>query len=149
MKRNRTLLLIGSLFLLASVIMSACGPAADTGPVTLTITGLVDKPLSLTDASLHKMKVADITAEHPKKGAQAYTGVRLSDLIAKTKVQSGAATMVFTASDDFSAELDMPTVNACADCMVAFTDTAGTYQLVMPGQASKMWVKNLVKIEVK
>jgi hypothetical protein len=33
--------------------------------------------------------------------------------------------------------------------MVAFTDTAGSYLLVMPGQAGKMWVKNLVKIEVK
>ena len=149
MKRTRTLLIIMSLFLLASVILSSCGSAADTGPVTLTITGLVDKPLSLTDTGLHAMKAADITAEHPKKGAQAYTGVRLSDLLTKAKVQSGAATLVFTASDDFSAELDLATVNSCADCMVAFTETAGTYQLVMPGQASKLWVKNLIKIEAK
>jgi hypothetical protein len=149
MKRTRSLLIFVSLFLLASVILSACGSKADTGPVTLTITGLVDKPLSLTDAGLHAMKVADITAEHPKKAPQAYTGVRLSDLLTKAKVQSGAATLVFTASDDFSAELDLATVNSCADCMVAFTDTAGTYQLVMPGQASKLWVKNLIKIEVK
>jgi len=149
MKRTRTLFIIVSLFLLASVILSACGSAADTGPVTLTVSGLVDKPLSLTDAGLHAMKVADITVEHPKKGAQAYTGVRLSDLLAKAKVQSGAAGLVFTASDDFFAELDLATVNSCADCMVAFTDAAGSYQLVMPGQASKIWVKNLIKIEVK
>ena len=149
MKRTRTILFLVSLFLLASVIISACGSAADTGPVTLTITGLIDNPLSLTDAGLRAMKVADITAEHPKKGSQSYTGVRLSDLLAKTKDQSGAATLVFTASDDFSAELDLATVKSCADCMVAFTDTPGSYQLVMPGQASKMWVKNLIKIEVK
>jgi hypothetical protein len=149
MKRTRTLLIIASLSLLAAFILSACGSATDTGPVTLTITGLVDKPLSLTDAGLHGMKVVDITAEHPKKGSQAYTGVRLSDLLTKAKVQNGAATLVFSASDDFSAELDLATVNSCADCMVAFTDTAGTYQLVMPGQASKLWVKNLIKIEAK
>ena len=148
MKRNRTLLIIVSLFLLASVILSACG-AKDTGPVTLTVTGLVDKPLSLTDAGLHAMKVADITADQPKKGSQPFKGVRLSDLLTKAQVKSGAASLAFTASDDFSAELDLATVNSCADCMVAFTDTAGSYLLVMPGQAGKMWVKNLIKIEAK
>jgi hypothetical protein len=149
MKHTRALVVIVSLFLLASVILTACGSKADSGQVTLTVSGLVDKPLNLTDTSLHAMKVADITAEHPKKGSQAYSGVRLSDLLAKAKVQGGATTLVFTASDDFSAELDLTTVNSCADCMVAFTDTAGTYQLVMPGQASKLWVKNLIKIEAK
>jgi hypothetical protein len=148
MKHTRITIVLVSLFVLVSVILSACG-SKDTGPVTLTVTGLVDKPLSLTDAGLHAMKVADITAEHPKKGAQSYTGVRLSDLFAKAQVQSGAATLVFTASDDFSAELDLATVNSCVDCMIAFTDTAGSYQLVMPGQSSKLWVKDLVKIEFK
>jgi len=149
MKPTRSLLIIVSLFLLASFILSACGSKADTGPVTLTVTGLVGKPLSLTDAGLHGMKVANITAEQPKKGSQSFSGVRLSDLLAKAQVKSEATSLVFSASDDFSAELDMPTVNSCADCMVAFTDTAGTYLLVMPGQAGKMWVKNLVKVEVK
>jgi hypothetical protein len=149
MKRTRTLLIIVSVVLFASFILSACGSKADSGPVTLTVTGLVGKPLSLTDAGLHAMKAANITAEQPKKGSQSFTGVRLSDLLAKAQVKSEAASLVFSASDNFSAELDMPTVNSCADCMVSFTDTAGTYLLVMPGQAGKMWVKNLVKIEVK
>jgi hypothetical protein len=149
MKHTRALLIIVSVFLLASFILSACGAKADTGPVTLTVTGLVGKPLSLTDAGLHAMKVADITAEQPKKGSQPFKGVRLSDLLANAKIQSGAASLAFSASDNFSAELDLATVNSCADCMVAFTDTAGSYLLVMPGQAGKLWVKNLVKIEVK
>jgi hypothetical protein len=149
MKRTRSLLIIVSLFLLTSVILTACGSKPDNGPVTLTVTGLVGNPLSLTDVSLHGMKVANITAEQPKKGSQSFSGVRLSDLLTKAEVKSEAATLVFSASDGFSAELDIPTVNSCADCMVAFTDTAGTYLLVMPGQAGKMWVKNLIKIEVK
>ena len=149
MKHTRTLLIIISVFLLAAFSLSACGSKADTGPVTLTVTGLVGKPLSLTDAGLHAMKVADITAEQPKVGSVAFKGVRLSDLLGQAQVQSGAASLAFSASDDYSAQLDLATVNSCADCMVAFTDTAGSYLLVMPGQTGKLWVKNLVKIEVK
>jgi hypothetical protein len=110
---------------------------------------MVGKALSLTDADLHAMKVADITAEQPKVGSKSFKGVRLSDLLSKAQVQSGAANLAFSASDDYSAELDLATINACGDCMVSFTDTAGTYLLVMPGQAGKLWVKNLIKIEAK
>ena len=149
MKHTRTIIVILSLIALISIMLSACGSAVQTGPVTLTITGMVGKTLSLTDADLHAMQVADITAEQPKVGSKSFKGVRLSDLLSKAQIQSGAANLAFSASDDYSAELDLPTVNACADCMVSFTDTAGTYLLVMPGQASKLWVKNLAKVEAK
>jgi tungstate transport system substrate-binding protein len=124
-------------------------PPAPAAAAALTVTGLVGLELKLSDADLKAMTVVEITAEHPKKGAQKYSGVKLSELLAKAQLKPEAKTLVFTASDGFSAELDVATVNACADCMVAFTDTAGSYQLVMPGQSSKLWVKNLVKIEVK
>ena len=149
MKHTRTALVLMSLIVLVSIVLSACGSAAKAGPVTLTVTGMVGKTLSLTDADLHAMKVADITAEQPKVGSKSFKGIRLSDLLSKAQVQSGAANLAFSASDDFSAELDLATVNSCADCMVSFTDTAGNYLLVMPGQAGKLWVKNLIKIEAK
>lgn len=149
MKLTRTTLVLMSLIVLVSILLSACGSAAKAGPVTLTVTGMVGKTLSLTDADLHTMQVADITAEQPKVGSKSFNGVRLSDLLSKAQIQSGAANLAFSASDDYSAELDLNTINACADCMVSFTDTAGTYLLVMPGQAGKLWVKNLNKIEAK
>ncbi|RPH62470.1 MAG: hypothetical protein EHM81_02160, partial [Chloroflexi bacterium] len=124
-------------------------PPAPAAAAALTITGLVGQELKLSDADLKAMTVVEITAEHPKKGAQKYSGVKLSELLAKAQIKPEAATLVFVASDGFSAELDAATVNACADCMIAFTETAGSYQLVMPGQSSKLWVKGIVKIEVK
>jgi tungstate transport system substrate-binding protein len=125
-------------------------PPAPAASAALTVTGLVAQTLNLSDADLKAMNPVEITATHPKSGEQKYTGVRLSDLFAKAQLKPEAKTLVFTASDGFSAELDVATVNACTDCMVAFTDTAGVYQLVMPGQTSgKMWVKGVVKIEAK
>ncbi len=149
MKHTRIALIIMFMFLFVAVIMSACGSAATPGPVTLTVTGMVGTPLNLTDADLHAMKVADVTADHPKVGSQTFKGVHLSDLLTKAQVKTGAANLAFSASDNYSAQIDLATVNSCADCMVAFTNTAGSYLLVMPGQAGKVWVKNLIKIEVK
>jgi tungstate transport system substrate-binding protein len=124
-------------------------PPAPASAAALTVTGLVTLELKLSDADLKALTVVEITAEHPKSGSQKYSGVKLSELLAKAQLKPEAKTLVFTASDGFSAELDVATVNACADCLVAFTDAAGVYQLVMSGQSSKLWVKTIIKIEAK
>ncbi|HUI87927.1 MAG TPA: molybdopterin-dependent oxidoreductase [Anaerolineales bacterium] len=155
MKFNRTTLIVVSLLALAAMLLSACGPAATptAAPAasggTLAITGLVDKPLNLSETDLRAMSPATITADQPKVGSASFTGVRISDLMTAASVQSGAATLALTGSDGYSAQIDMATLKACADCMVAFTDTPGTFLAVMPGQAGKVWVKNLIKLEFK
>jgi hypothetical protein len=159
------------LWLMALVLVAAaCAPAATPVPVeptavpptaapppteapaaaaTLVVTGLVPKELALSEADLRAMEVVDIQAEHPKKGMQDYTGVRLSTLMALAQVKPEAATLVITASDGFSAEIDVPTLTACTDCMLAFTDTPESFTAVMPGQSSKLWVKDVISLEFK
>ncbi len=120
-------------------------------PVTMTISGLVDHELQLTDSALHGMSVVTLNLVHPKNGATDFTGVRLSDLLAQAGIQAGAATVTFTASDGFTNDLDLATVQACADCMVAFDPaTPGVYNLAVPGQTSgKAWIKGLASITIK
>jgi DMSO/TMAO reductase YedYZ molybdopterin-dependent catalytic subunit len=164
------------LWLMALVLVAAaCAPAATPVPVeptavpptavpptavpppteapaaapTLMVTGLVAKELALAEADLRAMEVVDIQAEHPKKGMQDYTGVRLSELIALAQVKPEATTLVITASDGFSAEIDVPTLTACIDCLLAFTDTPESFSAVMPGQSSKLWVKDVVSLEFR
>lgn len=164
MKTNRTTLVIVSLVVMFSLFLAACGTAATTAaPVAteaateapaavsapLVITGMVGKELSLSDADLHGLKVETLSAEHPKKGKQDYTGVRFSEILAKAEVKPEAKTLTFISSDGFTAEIDLATLNACADCMLAFSDTPGDYSAVMPGQSSKLWAKAVVKIEIK
>jgi hypothetical protein len=116
---------------------------------SLTITGLVANQLSLTEDALRAMGPATISADQPKVGTQAFTGVRLSTLLGVAQVQPGASKLFFTASDGYSAEIDLATVTGCADCMLAFTSPPGSFLLVMPGQQGEDWVKNVIKIEVK
>ena len=174
MKHYRTNLLVLSVFALVAILVSACGPAATPTPVpptvvpptavpptaipptaipepvTLTVTGLVNNELQLTDSALHGMTVVTLNLVHPKNGATDYTGVRLNDLLNQAGIKAGAATVTLTASDGFANDIDLATVQACTDCLVAFDpDTPGVYNAAMSGQSSKSWVKGLVSITLK
>jgi len=150
MKKNRILTLVFLALAVAAMALSACGPKGTPEPVTLTVTGKVNTELQLSDSALHKMTVVTLNLTHPKKGAADYTGVRMSDLLAKAGIQSGAATVTLTGSDGYTFDIDLATLQACADCMVSFdSTTAGVYNAAMPDQSGKAWVSSLVKIEIK
>jgi len=131
----------------AAPTQAPASPAAVTGD--LVVAGAVEKPLGLKEADLRGMDVAKIKAEHPKSGMAEYEGVRLSALLALVKPAASAAKVVFVAADGYSTEAALADVLGCADCMVAFTDTPGKYNLAMPGLPSSLWVKDVSKIELK
>jgi hypothetical protein len=150
MKPNRTISIVLSLVVLSAVLLAACGSSGTPAPVTLTVNGAVNTELQLTDADLHGMSVVTLNLEHPKNGPTDYTGVRLNDLLDKAGIKDGATTVTLTASDGFTNDLDLATIQACADCLVSFDpETAGVYNAAMAGQSSKAWVKQLVSITVK
>ncbi len=128
-------------------------PVTSSPPATvagdLVVIGAVEKPLGLKEADLRGMAVAKITAEHPKSGAAEYEGVRLGDLLALAVPAASATRIVFTAADGYSSEAALADVLACADCMVAFTNTPGKLKLAMPGLSSGLWVKEVSQIELK
>jgi DMSO/TMAO reductase YedYZ molybdopterin-dependent catalytic subunit len=173
MKHNRTISLVLSLIILSALLLSACGPAATpsiespttipptTMPptavpptatveaVTLSVTGAVNNELKLTDFALHAMTVVTLNLVHPKNGATDYTGVRLNDILNQAGIKDSAGTVTLTASDGYANELDLATIQACTDCLVAFDPAnPGVYNAAMPGQSSKSWVKGLVSIVV-
>jgi hypothetical protein len=117
----------------------------------LVIAGLVNQPVGLMDADLHASdEVIKITAEHPKNGLQEYEGLRFKCLFNMAGgVNPTATKVVLTASDGYITEISLADLQACENCMIAFTGTPGVYNAVMPGFVSSDWAKNVVKIEVK
>jgi DMSO/TMAO reductase YedYZ molybdopterin-dependent catalytic subunit len=115
----------------------------------LTITGMVENNLGLMDSNLRALQVVEKQIEHPKKGPTDYTGVPLTAVLNFARVKADASLLVVTASDGYSAELSLADVQACEDCLLAFTEEEGVFDLVMPGFDSSAWVKNTVSIEVK
>lgn len=116
---------------------------------TFTLTGLVDQELSLNEAALRNMEVLSITAEHPKKGPQDYEGISLNALLDLAGVQDGAQTLLVTAADGFTTEIDLADTLACENCLLAFTETPESFNLVLPGMESNFWAKDVVSIEAK
>jgi DMSO/TMAO reductase YedYZ molybdopterin-dependent catalytic subunit len=124
-------------------------PASATLEGDLTVIGLVDNPLALSEADLRAMDVVEITAEHPKRGQQEYEGVLLSALFDRAGVQSDANKMVMVAGDGYTAEIFMAEVLDCADCLVGFTNTPGKLKMVLPGLPSNVWVKGVVQLRIE
>jgi len=121
----------------------------DPSVTPFAIIGKVDNISGFTEESLRAMEVVTITAEHPKSGTADFDGVRLSELFAMVGVKDGATAVVITADDGFSAEVSLADINACADCLLGFTETPEKFKMVMPGLPSSTWVKGVVSIEVK
>ena len=113
--------------------------------VALSVTGAVENELTLSLADLKALDVEEVTVEHPKKGEQAYEGVRLSKIL-EAAAPTGN-TLTFTAADDYSIDLPLADAQACADCLVAID--VDSLSLAMSGMEGIFWVKDLVAIEVK
>lgn len=126
-------------------------PVATVDPASapFSIVGLVDNPQYFDEPALRALDVVQLSLQHPKKGMQNYEGVRLNALLQLAGVQAGANKLVLTSGDGFTAEVFVAEVQACPDCLVAFTSTAGVFNLAMPGLPSNVWAKNIVKIEIR
>lgn len=123
-------------------------PAA-VGGVEIAVNGKVSSELKLTLADLKALGAVKIQAPHPKSGeVGAYEGVLLSVIMEKAGAAADATTLVATASDGFSAEIPYADLTGCKDCIISFNDK-GEVQLVMPGMASKAWVKGIAQLTLK
>jgi hypothetical protein len=75
--------------------------------------------------------------------------VLLSTLFEIAQVKPEATKVILTAKDGYSAEVSLAEVLACPKCLLAFTDTPGSFQLVLPDFESNFWVKDLARIEIQ
>ena len=115
---------------------------------TLTLTGLVNQELSLNETALRKMEILKVTAE-TKKGKEEVEGVSLNTLLDQAGIKDGAKTLFVTAADGFTAEIPLADIRACENSLFAFTSTPEKFKLVLPDLETSLWVKDVVKFEVK
>ncbi|MGC9357450.1 MAG: molybdopterin-dependent oxidoreductase [Anaerolineae bacterium] len=114
----------------------------------LLIAGKVGESACWTMEDLQAMEIVERTVEHPKKGAQTYTGLLLNALLDVVEPQDDASTLVITAGDGYNAEVALSDVRACEDCLIGFHES-GDLTGVMPGFDSFAWVKDVEIIEVR
>ena len=143
--------MVGQITRITVNIPSASTPTVAAVPEnagTLTIIGMVNQELTLKDADLRAMNIVTISAQG-KNGPQDFQGVLLNPLLDKAGLKDGATKLTFTASDNYSAEVNLSDVRNCPKALLAFMDTPGTYTIVLPDQPTSTWVKNVIQIDVK
>jgi len=114
----------------------------------LMIHGQVMNKLTLSMDNLKAMNIEDVEIEHPKKGMQTYSGLRLATLLGLAGASPDASMLVMTASDGYSAEVALADALNCEDCLVAVNED-GTVDMIMAGMQTNFWVKDVNFLEVK
>ncbi|NPV65940.1 MAG: hypothetical protein HPY64_02205 [Anaerolineae bacterium] len=135
---------------LTTLAEAAGGAGGSEVTETLTLTGLFAEAREWTWAEIEALGMQTVTAAGPKEDdpEAEYTGVSLAAFLEAAGVEDGAATLVATAADDFTAEIDLAAAKTCADCLIIRQDEGGL-RLVMPGFPSKNWVQDIVSLEAK
>ncbi|NLE99732.1 MAG: molybdopterin-dependent oxidoreductase, partial [Anaerolineales bacterium] len=85
----------------------------------LGVSGAVGAPACWSLEEFELVGAVERTVEHPKKGAQDYTGMLMQALFTLVQPAEGASTVTFIAGDGYSVALPLADVLSCADCMVA------------------------------
>ena len=141
----------GVLALIAVLLISvACGgqePGMEGGEAALSINGSVSTEKSWTMNELESMDTMNVDYTGKDGETTTYTGVPVNALLDEAGVASGATTLTFVASDDYSADAELSEIQACNNCVVAFDD--GSLRMVMPEFSGKLQVKNVIEIQVK
>ena len=133
---------------LTEIQVNAEGGGGVPADADLKITGNVESEVGWTEDKVRSMDATQVEATNKAGEAESYTGVLLSDLLAKATPKDDATTLVFVADDGFTAEVALADVEACQDCIVAFREQGG-FSTVLPGFPNNTRVKGLIEIQVK
>jgi hypothetical protein len=136
---KNTRLFVSLLVLLA--LLTACAPAAQEE--ALITVG--EKAYTLSELE----DLGTISVDYTDKDGETttYEGVLLLTVLEDAGIADAGATITFTASDGYEADMATDDAAACENCIVAFDD--GSLRMVMPEQSGKLQVKDVVSISVQ
>jgi hypothetical protein len=150
LKRNKDLLSLGVIALISTLLLVGlvgCGGGIPDD-AALKITGLVGMEGGWTEEQIRSMGTIEAESTNNKDETETYTGVPIKDLLGKAGPTGEATTLVFVAADGSTAEVALPEVQACADCIVSFRSQGG-FSTILPGFPGSAQVKGVVEIQVK
>jgi len=123
-------------------------PTATTAPsstssLTLKISGKVGQELTLSVDDLAAYEQVEVTTELNDETVT-FTVVRINDLLSAAGAEGETLSLV--ADDGYTGEVKLADIADCDECIVAIEEDM--LRAVLPGQPTKVWVKNLVELRV-
>jgi DMSO/TMAO reductase YedYZ molybdopterin-dependent catalytic subunit len=153
---------IAILLIFASLAYTLMSPTNSTtadaeAEWTLTVAGLVEKPLNLSWAEILAMPTSTVSAslicvDFPGNIVMQgnWTGIKLRTLLEEAKPSAGAIKVAFFAADGYSTDL---TVEAAMrdDVILAYEKdgkSLNDLRLVVPGKWGYKWISQLTRVEL-
>jgi DMSO/TMAO reductase YedYZ molybdopterin-dependent catalytic subunit len=118
------------------------------GDAAFKITGNVKTEVGWTEEKILSMDTIEAESTNKAGETEAYTGVRISDLLSKADPEDGATTVVFVADDGYTSEAPLADIESCADCIVSSRNQGG-FSIIAPGFPGNVQVKGVVEIQIK
>ncbi|MCP4542235.1 MAG: solute-binding protein [Chloroflexi bacterium] len=114
----------------------------------LKITGNVANEIGWAEDEVRVMDTMDAESTNKDGETKTYTGVSINALLELAGINDGATAIVYITGNDNTAEVLLPDVQGCTDCIVSFRNQGG-FSIVMPGFPENVQVKGVVEIRVK
>ncbi len=134
-----------------SALLAACtqteAPVAEPAAPLTADAVLTVGSVSYSQPELETFTIAEVDFTNRDGETTTYSGVPLITLLEEANLTAAGETLVFTAADDYEAELSLADALACDKCIVAFDD--GSLRMVMPEMPGNLQVKDVVEISVK
>ena len=129
----------------STLYKAAHAPAPAAG---LKITGLVNKPVTLSEAEVKAMPTMEAERANKEGVMEKYTGVSIVKLLELAGHKAEATTLVFVAEDGYTADVVLADVLKCEKCILSFRSQGG-FSSVLPDFSGKAQVKGVVEMQLK
>jgi len=155
-KRSLVVAIALAAIAVAAALIIAWTPRENGPEITITVTGLVEDPITVNLANLKSRPSVTVNTElicvsGISSGTHNWTGVKLKDLLTDAGVQAGAIKVAFTASDYYTTDLNLSDAMR-DDVLVAYLQDGSPFaektRLVVPGKWGYKWITDLVNIEL-
>jgi hypothetical protein len=98
---------------------------------------------------LQSLGLVELVAFQPNGEEMIDEGVLLKDFLDAIEPAPDASQVIFTNANGDRVEMPLDEAQACEKCLVAFDPMGSGLHLTMPGLPAKLWVRNLVGIELQ
>ena len=143
----------GSVWLTVSTLLVGCGTLPVVTPqqpdVNLIVSGNVADSGTWDADRLQSLGLVEVVAFQPSGEQVIGEGVLLKDLLDAVEPAPDASRVIFTDIAGDVVEMRLDQAMACEECLVAIKPLGSRLRLIMPGQPPRLWVKNLVSIEIE
>jgi DMSO/TMAO reductase YedYZ molybdopterin-dependent catalytic subunit len=142
----------GLVWLAVSVLLVGCGtlPVITPQPdVNLMVSGNVAESGTWDADRLQSLGLIDLVTFQPNGEEVICKGVLLKDLLDAVEPAPDASRVIFIDSAANRVEMPLDEAQACPECLVGFIPLGSGLKLAMPGHPARLWVKNLVSIEIQ